>query len=243
MASEASRKKAEETLGHRDIFMLTSHVAARGVAIDIIAAALDEARAEGRAEALGDAIPLKDLMAEALAAARAEKAEQERDKLAEGYERRRQELDAQYAEIKKLQANLDAATFFADSLQARLDLHEAHDSACPCSGDGELHSYSCRDCTCGIGEEFREVLTRAEQAERERDDAKQYAEEYKKAYLSELDGIKLHMDTLQADLDAALVVCKALGVEFGRAWLTEETREAGKHVSALLEKRREENRG
>lgn len=40
---------------------------------------------------------------------RAEKAEQERDKLAEGYERRRQELDAQYAEIKKLQADLDAA--------------------------------------------------------------------------------------------------------------------------------------
>lgn len=31
-----------------------------------IAAALDEARAEGRKEALGDAVPLKDLMAEAL---------------------------------------------------------------------------------------------------------------------------------------------------------------------------------
>lgn len=43
-----------------------------------LAAALDEARAEGRAEALGDAIPLKDLMAEALAVARAESAERER---------------------------------------------------------------------------------------------------------------------------------------------------------------------
>lgn len=48
------------------------------VAESRIAAALDEARAEGRAEALGDAIPLKDLMAEALAAARAEGAERER---------------------------------------------------------------------------------------------------------------------------------------------------------------------
>lgn len=75
MASEASRKKAKELC----YFEHDSRHDDKCGNCALIAAALDEARAEGRAEALGDAIPLKDLMAEALEAARAEgRAEGER---------------------------------------------------------------------------------------------------------------------------------------------------------------------
>lgn len=61
----------------------------------------------------------------------------------------------------------DAATLIAKDLQGRLALHEQHDEECPCSGDQELHAYSCHDCTCEIGQDFQEQLQRAEQAEKE----------------------------------------------------------------------------
>lgn len=39
---------------------------------------------------------------------------------------------------------------------------------------------------------------------------------------------------LQADLGAALLVCEVLGVQYGRAWLSEQAREAGERVRQLL---------